>query len=273
MAIFVEDIIAELGIDLRTIKLWEKSLGLIIKTNAEGLKVYNVGIYNLFTQTQEMLSVGFDLKQIRKELSSEIGKYNSKQNVRVIEKSATKVYNNEFEEDEDKIILLDDKLEKNIEEKIEEIVEKGIEEKLTAESKTETQEKENNFSANKQNDIEQEDIVEKVPEKAQSKSKLNETSSEFKALIEALMQELRMYTERTIAAEKKVLLLEDHESRADKEYFEMNTEIKQLKEQIDEKNSKIKEFEAQKKRLSLVEAQLKLMQIEKNKKRFWEFWK
>lgn len=102
-------------------------------------------------------------------------------------------------------------------------------------------------------------------------SKVNK--SEMVALFEAILIELKQYTERTIAAEKKVYLLEDYENRAKKEYFELSTEVKQLKTELEDKEKKLREFEEQKKRLNLMEVQLKIMQLEKNKKKFWEFWK
>jgi DNA-binding transcriptional MerR regulator len=97
--------------------------------------------------------------------------------------------------------------------------------------------------------------------------------SEMVALFEAILIELKQYTERTIAAEKKVYLLEDYENRAKKEYFELSSEVKQLKTELEDKEKKLREFEEQKKRLNLMEVQLKIMQLEKNKKKFWEFWK
>jgi len=87
------------------------------------------------------------------------------------------------------------------------------------------------------------------------------------------LKELKQYTERTIEAEKKVYLLEDYETRVKQDYFELSSEVKQLKVQLDEKDKKIKDYEEQKKRLNLMEVQLKIMQLEKNKKKFWEFWK
>lgn len=97
--------------------------------------------------------------------------------------------------------------------------------------------------------------------------------SEMVALFEAILSELKQYTERTIAAEKRVYLLEDYENRSKKEYFELTSEVKQLKVELEDKGKKLKEYEEQKKRLNLMEVQLKLMQLEKSKKKFWEFWK
>ena len=93
------------------------------------------------------------------------------------------------------------------------------------------------------------------------------------AIVETLLKEIKHYTERTIEAEKKVYLLEDHEKRIKQEFFEMSSEVKQLKIQLTEKEQKLKDFEEQKKRLNLLEVQLKLMQLESKKKSFWEFWK
>lgn len=97
--------------------------------------------------------------------------------------------------------------------------------------------------------------------------------SDTNTLIEALLKELKQYTERTIEAEKKVYLLEDFENRVKKEYYELSSDVKQLKVQLEEKEQKLKEYEQQQKRLNLMEVQLKIMQLEKSKKKIWEFWK
>ena len=99
------------------------------------------------------------------------------------------------------------------------------------------------------------------------------SKSDVIVLFETILKELKQYTERTIEAEKKVYLLEDYETRVKQDYFELSSEVKQLKVQLDEKDKKIKDYEEQKKRLNLMEVQLKIMQLEKNKKKFWEFWK
>lgn len=97
--------------------------------------------------------------------------------------------------------------------------------------------------------------------------------SEIFSLFETLLKELKQYTDRTIEAEKKIYLLVDQESRFKKEYYEVSSEIKQLKVQLEEKEKKIKEFEEQKKRMNLMEVQLKLLQLEQSKKKPWELWK
>lgn len=99
------------------------------------------------------------------------------------------------------------------------------------------------------------------------------THSEVFSLFTAILQEMREYTDRAIDAEKKVSLLESNDSRAKKAYFGISSEVKQLRIQLEEKEKKLKECEEQKKRLNLMEVQLRIMQIEKNKKSFWEFWK
>jgi DNA-binding transcriptional MerR regulator len=93
------------------------------------------------------------------------------------------------------------------------------------------------------------------------------------SLFEVLLKELKQYTDRTIEAEKKIYLLEDYERRVKQEYFEVSSEIKQLKMQLEEKEQKLKDYEDQKKRLNLMEVQMKIMQLANNKKKFWEFWK
>jgi len=101
----------------------------------------------------------------------------------------------------------------------------------------------------------------------------NSSQPDVVILFEALLKELKQYTERTIEAEKKVYLLEDFENRVKQEYFELSTDVKQLKSELEEKNQKLRDYEEQKKRLNLLEVQLKIMQLEKNKKKIWEFWK
>jgi len=100
---------------------------------------------------------------------------------------------------------------------------------------------------------------------------LNQT--DMVSFFEVLLKELKSYTDRTIEAEKKIFLLEDYERRVKEEYFEIKSEVKQLQVQLEDKNQKLREFEEQKKRLNLMEVQLKIMQLSNAKKKFWEFWK
>jgi len=94
---------------------------------------------------------------------------------------------------------------------------------------------------------------------------------EMAALFAPVLKELREYTDRAIEAEKRACLLEESDSRAKKEYFEANTKLKQLQVQFEEKEKKLRDFEEQKKRLNLMEVQLKIQQLEKSKKGFWWF--
>ena len=96
---------------------------------------------------------------------------------------------------------------------------------------------------------------------------------DISTLFDSLLKEMKQYLERAVDAEKKVYLLEDYKQRAIKEQLELSTEIKQLKNQLEEKEQKLKDYEEQKKRLNLMEVQLKIMQFEKNKKKFWDFLK
>ena len=97
--------------------------------------------------------------------------------------------------------------------------------------------------------------------------------SDVIVLFETILKELKQYTDRTIEAEKKVYLLEDFEKRVKQDYFEISSEVKQLRSELEEKEKKIKDYEEQRKRLNLMEVQLKILQLEKNKKKAWEFWK
>lgn len=97
--------------------------------------------------------------------------------------------------------------------------------------------------------------------------------SDMNTFFKSLLKELKEYTDRTIEAEKKVSLLEDYENKVKQDYVEISSEVKQLKMQLEEKEQKLKDYEEQKKRLNLMEIQLKIMQLEKNKKKPWEFWK
>ena|GEM_PF-3739782 len=96
---------------------------------------------------------------------------------------------------------------------------------------------------------------------------------EIFSLFTAMLKEMRQYTDRAIDAEKRIVLLEDHEARAKNEYFEANTKVKRLQLQLEQRESKLKEFDDQKKKLNLMEVQMQLMEIENSKKSFWQFWK
>ncbi len=98
-------------------------------------------------------------------------------------------------------------------------------------------------------------------------------SSDMMLLFRTILEELKKYTERTIEAEKKIYLLEDHENRIKNDYCEVCSELRRVKLQLDDKEQKLRDYDEQKKRLNLLEVQLKIMQIEKSKKKFWEFWK
>ena len=52
-----------------------------------------------------------------------------------------------------------------------------------------------------------------------------------------------------------------------------NDKDKNFLDKLKEKEQKLKDYESQKKRLNLMEVQLKILQLERNKKTFWGFWK
>jgi len=121
-----------------------------------------------------------------------------------------------------------------------------------------------------------EDVVDLVNEFSSFSETLNfnyTNQQDISALFNSLLKELKQYTERAIEAEKKVYLLEDYKQRAMLENLDLNSQIKQFKVQLEENEQKLKDYDEQKKRLNLMDVQLKIMQFENNKKKFWDFFK
>jgi len=107
------------------------------------------------------------------------------------------------------------------------------------------------------------------------KKKINKNlkQAEVNTLFDKLLEEIKQSSERLMESEKKVYLLENNEIKIRQDASELAIEIETLKAQLDEKNKKIKEYEEQTKRLNLMEVQLKILQLEKNRRNFWEIWK
>jgi len=101
----------------------------------------------------------------------------------------------------------------------------------------------------------------------------NLKQAEINPLFDKLLEEIKQSSERLMESEKKVYLLENNEKKIMQESAELTKEIETLKAQIEENNKKIKVYEEQTKRLNLMEVQLKILQLEKNRKNFWEIWK
>ncbi|OGH95274.1 MAG: hypothetical protein A2039_03700 [Candidatus Melainabacteria bacterium GWA2_34_9] len=257
------DVLSEmLEVNPNTIINWELSLGLDIKTNNSGIKVYSDELVTFFKKVKSLILNGYTLSSVKDLLILEVKYHN---NVQVEpQKMRTEDHNNHSKEkvisniNESTVILLnDDKPDSSpqINKKIYET------ENFTDSDLKYTKEMNNNVGGeNSFNGI-----------KENGESNLNQP--DMISLFEVLLKELKAYTDRTIEAEKKIFLLEDYERRVKEEYFEIKSEVKQLKVQLEDKNQKLKEFEEQKKRLNLMEVQLKIMQLSNAKKKFWEFWK
>lgn len=235
MPINIEQLAEMLEVTSNIITNWESTLGLNINIDkSEETKNYSDELVVLFKKVHSLLLKGFTIIEIKNLLSVEIDKQN---NLNIL-KNQKKTVIKEDPKPESTIII--------------------------EESPNKSEEKKKNKNTEKNTTFQE--SLHHIPSG-------NIPKSEIITLFETILMELKMYTERTIAAEKKVYLLEDYENRSKKEYFELSSEVKQLKSELEEKESKLKEFEEQKKRLNLMEIQLKIMQFEKSKKKFWEFWK
>ena len=108
-----------------------------------------------------------------------------------------------------------------------------------------------------------------------SENIINETLDrpETTVFFKSLLKELKQYSERASEAEKKVYLLEASENKVRQEHLALSADVKELRSELEVKNQKIREFEEQKKRLNLMEVQMKLLQLENSRKKFWDYWK
>ena len=278
------DVLSDLlEVNPNTIMNWELSLGLEVETNNSGIKIYSDELVNFFKKVKSLILNGYSLASVKDLLVLEVKYHNNIQEEnKAVSKSKIRKYR---------------KTPVTIEE---------ITQKTKAEEKTNTRKKaSDNFNEStviilnedKKDSSQQinktiyetEDFTDsdsKYTKETYDKdagenffNNINENEAgnlnpkDMVSLFEVLLKELKSYTDRTIEAEKKIFLLEDYERRVKEEYFEIKSEVKQLKVQLEDKNQKLKEFDEQKKRLNLMEVQLKIMQLSNTKKKFWEFWK
>lgn len=234
MSVTIDNLAEMLEVTPNIITNWESGLGLKIGMGESGNKYYSDELAALFKKVKSLILNGYAISEIKELLSAEVEKQNQ-----AIENESPK-------------------MEQQTEETINTVPETIIYVNNPSEEFEENK-KEEKYQSYKE-------TLNHIPN-----SRVNK--SEMVALFEAILNELKMYTERTIAAEKRVYLLEDYENRSKKDYFELSSEVKKLKIELEDKEKKLREFEEQKKRLNLMEVQLKIMQLEKSKKKFWEFWK
>jgi len=227
-----ENLAEMLEVNPNTITNWEQSLGLNIKTDDLGEKIYSDDLINFFKKVKSLILNGYTLVSIKEFLSVEIE--NQNQTFETVETVIAEKNKDKVKTKETFTFVNDEEL------------------NIPKENFPSHEDKFSSFKETLNNNVNQSDVI---------------------MLFEALLKELKQYTERTIEAEKKVYLLEDFENRVKQEYYELSTDVKKLKSQLEEKNQKLKDYEEQKKRLNLMEVQLKIMQLEKSKKKAWEFWK
>ena len=236
MSFTIENLAEMLEVTSNTIENWELGLGLKIDLDESGDKNYSDELVMFFKKVKSLILNGYKIVEVKDILAAEIEKQNQ-----ATQKKEPEVEKQTTNKTPETIIYVNN-----------------------PSTEFEEFEEEENKNEDKYNSYKE--TFNHMP-----RSKVHK--SEMIALFEAILVELKQYTERTINAEKKVYLLEDYENRAKKEYFELSSEVKQLKMELEDKDKKLREFEEQKKRLNLMEVQLKIMQLEKNKKKFWEFWK
>ena len=263
------DILSELlEVNPNTIVNWELSLGLDIKTNNSGIKIYSDELVTFFKKVKSLILNGYSLSSIKELLVLEVKYHNNIQaENKVILEEPQKIQieeNNIIKENcfnninERTVIIFNEDAPDSSQQ-----INKKIYE---AENFTDSDVK---YTKEINNNAGSENLFNGIKENGAGN--LNQT--EMVSLFEVLLKELKSYTDRTIEAEKKIFLLEDYERRVKEEYFEIKSEVKQLQVKLEDKNQKLREFEEQKKRLNLMEVQLKIMQLSNAKKKFWEFWK
>lgn len=98
-------------------------------------------------------------------------------------------------------------------------------------------------------------------------------NGELSNIFSMFVNEIKTYANRTIEAEKNKFIFEEKANRASKEFCELNTKMNKLQNKIEEKDIKIKELEESNKKIQKLDMHLKILQIEQNKKKPWEFWK
>lgn len=260
------DVLSEmLEVNPNTIINWELSLGLEIKTNISGVKIYSDELITFFKKVKSLILNGYSLSSVKDLLVLEVKYHNNSlsENGIILENAEKTIVNIKEEtkkthsasHNESTVILLNDYNSDSSQQTNRNPYESEISMDSDLKEVHNGSNNEKIFNGIKENGV----------------NNFNQT--DMVSLFEVLLKELKSYTDRTIEAEKKIFLLEDYERRVKEEYFEIKSEVKQLKMQVEDKDQKLREFEEQKKRLNLMEVQLKIMQLANTKKKFWEFWK
>lgn len=234
MLVTTENLAEMLEVTPKTIIKWELSLGLNIKTDDSDIQTYSEELIKLFKEVKSFILNGYTFEEIKELLALEI-EYQNK-----VQKSIKSI----IVEDYDKI--------------------DGNKDPITLVNK---------HNSPESNDPLNDELCSSFIMAFNNNNKDLNNQSDMNTFFKSILMELKQSTDRTIEAEKKVYLLENYENRVKNDYLEISSEVKKLKEQLEEKDQKLKDYEEQKKRLNLMEVQLKIMQLEQNKKKFWEFWK
>lgn len=236
MLVTTENLAEMLEVTPNTITKWELSLGLNIKTDDSNIQTYSEELVKLFKEVKSFILNGYTFEEIKNLLSLEI-EYQNK-----------------------------------VQQSIKSIIVENYG-KIDTTNDTVTLVNEHNSSSEINNESDDELCSSFIMSFNKENNNNLTNQADMNTFFKSILKELKQYTDRTIEAEKKVYLLEDYENRVKKDYVEISSEIKELKAQLEEKEQKLKDYEDQKKRLNLMEVQLKILQLENNKKKIWEFWK
>lgn len=249
MLVTTENLAEMLEVNPNTILNWESSLGLNVKTDESGVDSYSEDLIHLFKEIKGLILNGYSFAEIKKFLSAEIE------------------YQNQITKSVKELIVETNKTNPDSEEK--DIVNLVNEYNSSQENASFI---ENNLNSLKVYNAS--DLNNITPFKEPlSDNTLNQPDT--KVFLKALLKELQSYSEKTVTEkeEEKNYIPNAYKEEVKQEHFEPNSEMRKLKIELAEKEQQIKDYENQKKRLNLLEIQLKIMQLEKNKKKFWEFWK
>jgi len=265
LPVSTENLAEMLEVNPNTIANWELNLGLNIKTDDSGLENYSDDLINLFKEIKGLILNGYSFKEIKKFLAVDIE------------------YQNQITKSIKEIIVEDGG---NTNEDV-----ANPKDTVSAVNEYNSPKEKNSFIYSNLNTIQ-----EYIPSISGNinlfkepllDNNLNQPQSDV--FFKALLKEIRQYSDRALEAEKKLQLLENSipnidqeplgiESKTDSKFgpdilLEIDSEVMQLKTELEEKDKMMKDFEIQKKRLNLLEVQLKILQLEKSKKKSWEFWK
>lgn len=235
MLVTTENLAEMLEVAPNTIIKWELSLGLNIKTDNSDIQTYSEELVKLFKEVKSLILNGYTFEEIKNILALEIE------------------YQNKVQQSIKSII---------------------VEDYGQVDTTNDTVTLVNKHNLSDTNNKPDDDLCSSFIMAFNKENNDNSNNqSDMNTFFRSILKELKEYTDRMIEAEKKVYLLENYENRAKNNYVEINSEIKQLKAQLEEKEQKLKDYEDQKKRLNLMEVQLKILQLENNKKKPWKFWK